>query len=324
MRQQYPPIKPFQRHTLKVDDVHTLYIDESGNPNGHPVLFLHGGPGAGCGPSDRCFFDPAVYRIIIFDQRGAGRSTPHANISSNTTHDLINDIEAIRILLNIETWALFGGSWGATLALLYAQAYPAHVNYLMLRGVFLCRDKDINWLYKEGANAIFPDYWQDFIHPVAKAQPGSIVKQYHTLLMGENELAKMGAAKAWSLWEARCATLRPNANVVDRLMGPHLAQAMAIIETHYFLHNGFIEPNQILDNIDKIKDIPCSIVHGRYDMVCPLENAHTLVNAFNNAQLHIIRDAGHSSAEPGIIDALIRVTDDAAKILSGDSTDKVT
>lgn len=314
----YPEIKPYQRHQISVSDKHSLYVDESGSPDGIPVLFVHGGPGAGCGKYDRRFFDPERYRIILFDQRGAGRSTPHAELEANTTQDLVSDIEIIRESLGVETWVLFGGSWGSTLSLVYAETYPEKVLGLILRGIFLCRKQDFHWLYQNGASNVFPDYWQDFIKPIAQSDRGNFMKAYYKHLTGDNEIQKMSAAKAWSIWEGRCATLRPNQDVMDTFSNPHKALALARIEAHYFIHDAFLENNQIIKNADKLENIPGVIVHGRYDMVCPLENAFALQQAWPNANLQIIRDAGHASREAGIVDALIHATDDLACKLRDD------
>lgn len=312
MHPQYPSIKPYNTQHLAVSNVHTLYIEESGSPDGIPILFVHGGPGAGCSAEDRCFFDPEKYRIILFDQRGAGRSKPHAHLEDNTTQTLIHDIETIREHLNISKWALFGGSWGSTLSLLYAQAYPERVLAMILRGIFLCREADLQWFYQHGASLIFPDYWQDYVNPIAESKRGDMITAYYELLTGNNELAKMQAAKQWSLWEGRCATFRPNNHVIDTFCNTHFAVALARIEAHYFINNAFIQPNQILDNMEKIKNIPATIVHGRYDMVCPLDNAFELHKRWPTAELHIVRDAGHASREPSILDALIKATDNLA------------
>lgn len=318
----YPDIKPYNSFELAVDDIHTLYIEESGDPKGIPILFIHGGPGAGFNRKDRCFFDPEKYRIILFDQRGAGRSTPHANLKNNTTQHLIRDIESIRQHLDIEKWALFGGSWGSTLALLYAQAHSQQVLGMILRGIFLCRQKDIDWFYEHGADSIFPDYWKDYLAPIKedkKHQPNeSNLSLYYQKLTGDNELAKMAAAKAWSQWEGRCATLKPHPEVVDRFTHPHLALSLARIEAHYFINESFIENEQILNNCDKLAEIPGIIVHGRYDMVCTLENAQSLFDRWPASELHIVRDAGHSSSEPGIIDALVKATNEMAQKIAGE------
>ena len=304
----YPEIKPTATHALSVGGIHTLYVEESGAVDGIPVLFVHGGPGSGCDPKNRCFFDPERYRIVLFDQRGAGRSTPHAELSDNSTDALIADMEAIRELLGIDRWLLFGGSWGSTLSLLYAQQHPERVMGMVLRGIFLGRKRDIDWLYQEGASRIFPDYWDDYLRPVAPHRRNALVAAYYELLTGDNELARMGAAKAWSGWEARCATLRPNLEVYEHLVDPHVALAMARIECHYFINDCFIAENQILENVATLEGIPGIIVHGRYDVVCTLDNAFELHRRWPESELHIVRDAGHVASEPGITDALVRAT----------------
>ena len=242
----FPEIKPYKRHQIKVSDIHELYLDESGNPHGIPVLFVHGGPGGACDASSRRFYDPQVFRIITFDQRGCGRSTPHGSLDENTTDHLISDIEKIREHLEIDQWILFGGSWGSTLSLLYAQAYPERVSALILRGIFLCRQCDLDWVYKDGTNRIFPDYWEDFVKPIAESERGDLVQAYYERLTGEDELARMAAAKAWAAWEGNCAKLRPSSEFVARLTKPHNALALSRIETHYFVNKGFVEENQIL------------------------------------------------------------------------------
>jgi proline iminopeptidase len=308
MLQLYPEIKPYKTHRLAVEAPHELYVEESGDPAGIPVLFLHGGPGAGCNPRNRSLFDPEKYRIILFDQRGAGRSTPHAELEHNHSQGLLEDIEAIRELLGIDRWMLFGGSWGSTLALLYAQAQPQRVLALILRGVFLGREQDLNWFYQDGASRLFPDYWEDYMQPVPPDERDDYVSAYYRLLTGDNELARMGAAKAWCSWEAHCATLRPNLDVVQHLSDPHTALAMARIEAHYSINRFFIEENQILDAAERLRGIPGTIVHGRYDCVCLLENAFSLHRRWHDSELNIIRDAGHAASEPGVTDALIRAT----------------
>ena len=304
----YPEIKPYTTHKLAVDGIHTLYVEESGNVDSLPVLFVHGGPGAGCEPRNRCFFDPEIYRIVLFDQRGAGRSTPHAGLEDNHTDALIDDMERIREALGISRWVLFGGSWGSTLSLLYAQRHPDRVMGLILRGIFLGRRCDIQWLFQEGASRVFPDYWDDYLRPIAPERRHDMVSAYYELLTGDNELARMGAAKAWSGWEAHCATLRPNIDVYEHLVDPHVALSLARIESHYFMNDCFIRENQIIEEADKLSGIPGIIVHGRYDMVCPMDNAHALHRAWPEADLHIVRDAGHVASEPGIIDSLVRAT----------------
>ncbi len=309
----YPDIKPHATHRIKVDDVHELYVEECGNTDGIPVLFIHGGPGGNIESFSRRFFDPEKYRVILYDQRGCGKSTPHAEIANNTTQALVSDIEIIREHLNIDKWMLFGGSWGATLALVYAQSYADRVIAMVLRGVFLARDEDFRWLYQDGANRIFPDAWAELIKPLNDDEKQDVVAAYFKRLSGVDELARMGAAKAWALWEGCCSTLRPNHNVLDRFCDPHNARSLAQIECHYSMNKAFLEPNQVMANIDKLSGIPSIIVHGRYDMVCPLEQAYTLHHAWADSELHIVRDAGHSSSEPSIVDALVRATDEMAK-----------
>ena len=315
----YPDIRCFAEHQLAVDQTHTLHIEECGSKDGIPVLFVHGGPGAGCSKFDRRFFDPDKYRLVLFDQRGAGRSTPHAELKDNTTAHLVSDIEAIRKYLKIDRWALFGGSWGSTLALIYAQTHPERVLGLILRGIFLCRDQDLHWFYQAGADRIFPDYWQDFIQPIPEAERSDLLTAYHRRLTGENELAKMSAAKSWSIWEGRCATLRPNPDIVSMFSDPHMALALARIEAHYFINKAFLSPNQIINNAGALEGIQGTIIHGRYDVVCPLDNATALHEVWPDSELHIVRDAGHSSHEPSIVDALVKATDEMALRLAGDS-----
>jgi len=316
MNKLYPAIKPFTTHKLEVEEPHVLYIEECGDPEGLPVLFLHGGPGAGCDASHRQFFDPEVYRIILFDQRGSGRSRPHAMLDGNNTQALIDDIERIREYLGIDKWVIFGGSWGSTLALVYAQSYPENVLGMILRGIFLCRQQDIDWFYQEGASHIFPDYWQDYLQPIAQEERGNMIQAYYRRLAGDDELARMAAAKAWSRWEARCANLRYNAQLVAHMGDPHTALSMARIECHYFINDSFLEPDQILNNINIIRHIPTTIVHGRYDMVCPVDQAFALHKAFPEASLSIIPDAGHSAFETGIVDALVGATHSFADALA--------
>ena len=314
----YPDIKPYATHRLKVEEPHELYIEECGIPDGIPVLFVHGGPGAGCSPKHRCFFDPTVYRIVLFDQRGCGRSTPHAELRGNNTQALVGDIETIREFLGIDRWLLFGGSWGSTLSLVYAETYPEKVLGMILRGIFLCREQDLRWFYQEGASHVFPDYWQSFIAPVPAAERGDMMRAYHKLLTGANELARMGAAKAWSGWEAQCSTLKPDPQLFEQFTEPRMALALARIESHYFVNDTFLRPNQILEDAHRLAGIPGVIVHGRYDMVCPFDNAHALSEAWPDAELRIIRDAGHSAMEPSITDSLIRATDRFARELRAD------
>jgi len=313
MRTLYPEISSTTEQHIDVDDDHRLYVEQSGNLSGTPVLFIHGGPGGGCTGAHRRFFNPEVYRIVLFDQRGCGRSTPHGSLENNTTQALISDIEVIRKTLGINQWLLFGGSWGSTLSLAYAQAHPSRVSGMILRGIFLCRPRDIDWFYQDGASHIFPDFWQDYLKPIAPQSRGDMLNAYYTLLTGDNEIARMAAAKAWSIWEGRCSTLHPNPDLVEHFGDPHIALAMARIEAHYFINNAFLETDQLLHQADVCKDIPTWIVHGRYDMVCPIEQAFLLKHVMPHAELNIIRDAGHSAFEPGITDRLVKLTDQFAK-----------
>ena len=315
MRNLYPDIKPYKTHQIKVDEPHVLYVEESGNPDGIPVLFVHGGPGAGCESYHRCFFDPNVYRIILFDQRGSGHSTPHAELEGNNTQALVADMEIIREQLDINRWVLFGGSWGSTLSLVYAETHNDRVMGLIVRGIFLTRQKEIDWFYQEGASRVFPDYWQDFIKPIPENERDNLLEAYYKRLTGENEIAQMQAAKAWSIWEGRTATLKSNKNVIDHFGSTHTALSLARIESHYFMNDSFLEDNQILNNVDKLQNIPGVIVQGRYDLICPLESAWTLHQYWLNSELKIIVDAGHSATEAGTVDALVSATDEMAQNL---------
>ncbi len=304
----YPEIKPYITHEIAVEAPHRLYVEECGNPRGVPVLFVHGGPGAGCAEYHRRFFDPEQYRIILFDQRGCGRSTPHASLESNTTQALVADMEVIRHRLGVQRWVVFGGSWGSTLGLVYAQTHPGYVLGLILRGIFLCRSQDIHWFYQEGANRIYPDHWEQFIRPIPESERGDLVRAFYARLTSDDEIMRMAAAKAWSIWEGRCATLLPRKSVVDYFADPHTALSLARIECHYFVHNTFLAPNQIIRQAERLANIPGVMVHGRYDMVCPIDQATALHAAWPQAELHIIPDAGHSATEVAIVDALIRAT----------------
>jgi proline iminopeptidase len=304
----HPPLKPYVTHHLRVDDLHTLYVEESGNPCGLPVVFLHGGPGAGCAPYHRQYFDPKVYRIVLFDQRGCGKSTPHASLENNTTWDLVADIEFIRQHLHIEQWVVFGGSWGSTLALLYAEAHPASVSGLVLRGIFLAREKDVQWFYQQGTNKLFPDYWEKFIEPIPEGERDDMLGAYYRQLTGENEVQKLRAAKAWSIWEGMTATLQTDESVVRSFSASHTALSVARIECHYFINNSWLRPNQIIADIEKIRHIPAYIVQGRYDVICPVEQAWELTRAWPEADLDIVADAGHAVVEPGITRSLLKAT----------------
>ncbi|WP_455376118.1 prolyl aminopeptidase [Kaarinaea lacus] len=304
----YPRIKPYKTHQLEVDPPHVLHVEESGSPDGIPVLFVHGGPGAGCMPYHRTFFDPEVYRIILFDQRGCGRSMPHAELEGNNTQALVRDMEQIREMLGIERWVLFGGSWGSTLSLVYAETHPEKVMGLILRGIFLCRRKEIEWFYQHGASRIFPDHWEEFVSIIPEKERDNMVSAYYKRLTGDNELARMGAAKAWARWEGQTSTLQPSKSVTSSFTEPFTAMSLSRIECHYFMNNSFLEDDQILKNAKHLADIPGVIVQGRYDIVCPMESAWELYQAWPGSELNIIPDAGHAASERGIIDALVRAT----------------
>lgn len=312
LRKLYPPIQPYQQAWLPVGDRHQLYYEQSGNPNGKPVVFVHGGPGGGCSPIHRQFFDPSVYRIILFDQRGSGQSKPHACLEQNTTQHLLADMEQLRLHLKLDQWLLFGGSWGATLSLLYAQTYPQQVLGLILRGIFLCRDQDIDWFYQYGASLLLPEYWQDYLAPIPKNQRNQLVSAYYQQLTGDDELARMRAAEAWSVWEGRASSLTPQADILAHFADPHHALAMARIECHYFMHKAFLRKNQLLEDAHTLANLPSIIIHGRYDLVCPVEQAYALHQAWPNAQFIICPQSGHSAFEDEIIDALVKATDQFA------------
>lgn len=301
----YPAIKPYKMEQLKVTEPHTLYIEETGNPDGIPVIVLHPGPGAEINSHFRRYFDPRHYRIILFDQRGCGRSTPHAELKNNTTQELIEDIESIREHLKLKHFVLFGGGWGALLALLYSEKYPQNVSALLLHQIYLGRQKDIHWFYQSGANLIYPDYWQEFTRIVPEGKQDNIPQYYADCLQSDNELARMAAAKHWAIWQAHCSSIHPHASILDQFSEPHFALALSTIESHYVCNNYFIEENQVLNNAHKIRHIPTYLVHGRYDMVCPLAGAWALQQAIPASNLTIIRDASHSDQEPGIIDAIV-------------------
>jgi proline iminopeptidase len=315
MKELFPPIEPFSSQILPVDNGHRLYLEQVGKPDGIPVLFLHGGPGAGCEPYHRRFFNPDHYRVVLFDQRGCGRSTPHATLEANTTGDLVEDIERIRRQLSIEKWLLFGGSWGSTLALAYAQTHPQRVSGMILRGIFLCRDEEIEWFYQSGASRVFPDYWQDFIAPIPEQERDDLLHAYHCRLNGDNDIERMVAAKAWSVWEGRTASLHPNPAVVGFFSKAHTALSLARIECHYFINHAFLYPDQLLRESHKLADIPGVIIQGRYDLICPMVSAWELHQAWPGSELKVVGDAGHSAAEPGIRSALIEATDKFLELL---------
>jgi proline iminopeptidase len=314
-RTLYPEIEPYQTHLLRVSNLHELYIEEAGNPKGQPVLFLHGGPGGGIRPKHRRYFDPKHYRIILFDQRGAGKSTPHAALEENTTWHLVDDIEKIRHHFGINKWIVFGGSWGSTLALAYAETHPAAVRGLILRGIFLCHPAEIKWFYQEGAHWIFPDLWERFIEPIPVEERGDLLTAFYRRLTSSDEKIRLQAAKAWSGWEGATIKLIPDPETYAQFTQDDVATAIARIECHYFTNGAFFRnPDQLLEDAGKIQHIPTVIVHGRYDIVCPVKNAWDLHKALPSARLEIIPDAGHAVDEPGILDALIRATDDFRRL----------
>jgi proline iminopeptidase len=310
MKTLYDPIEPYHRGRLAVSNVHTLYYEQCGNPKGQPVVFLHGGPGGGLIPDYRRYFDPEAYRIVLFDQRGSGQSTPHANLEDNTTWHLVSDIERLREQLGIDAWQVFGGSWGSTLALSYAQTHPDRVRQLVLRGIFLCRPKEIRWFYQEGASAIFPDVWEQYVRVIPEAERDDMLSAYHRRLTSDDETVRLEAARAWSIWEGSTSKLFPDPALIDKFGEAQQALSLARIECHYFMNNAFFETdNYLIENVEKIRHLPTVIAQGRYDVVCPMMSAWELHRAWPEADLRVIPDAGHSAAEPGIINALIDATD---------------
>jgi proline iminopeptidase len=304
----YPSIEPFQETFLRVSDLHTLYFEECGNPQGKPVLFIHGGPGGGIQSHYRRYFDPKIYHIILVDQRGCGKSTPHAETRENTTSLLISDFEKIRENLNIKKWQIFGGSWGSTLALAYAEAHPSVVTELVLRGIFLGRSKELDWMYQWGCSEVFPEAWADFIQIIPEEERDNFRLAYHKKLTSPDQNTRYQAAKAWSIWEGSISKLFYDPTMVKHYGDPEFALAFARIENHYFMNDLFFTPNQLMNEVHKIKHIPTFIVHGRYDMCCPVTNAWELHQAFPESELHIIPDAGHSMSEIGIAKKLVEIT----------------
>lgn len=314
LRTLYPAIEPYRSGVLPVQGGHTLYWEECGNPEGKPILFLHGGPGIGLDPYHRRFFDPEKYRIILFDQRGCGKSLPFSGLENNTTWDLVDDIEKLRELLGVEQWHVFGGSWGCTLALCYAIKCPVRVRGMVLRGVFLCRPKEIRWYYQFGAHHIYPDQWENYVAPIPAEERSDFVAAYYKRLTSSDDQVRSEAAKAWSGWEGATSKLWFDPALFANFTADATADSIARVECHYFIHNAFLETdNWILENVNKIRHIPCFIVQGRYDIPCPIESAWELHRAWPEAQFQIIQDAGHSATEAGILDALMRATDFFAK-----------
>ena len=306
----YPEIDPFDSGTLQVSARHRLHYEQCGNSQGKPVVFLHGGPGAGCSPGARRFFDPAHYRIILFDQRGCGRSTPHADLTDNTTWDLVADIERLREHLGIDCWQVFGGSWGSTLALAYAETHPQRVTELVLRGIFMLRRQELEWFYQKGCDALYPDAWEAYLAAIPAAEHGDLMSAYHRRLTSEDRAVRVAAAKAWSVWEGSTSFLLEDPAHIDHSAEDEFALAFARIECHYFVNGGFFEhDDQLLRNAHRLKEIPAVIVQGRYDVVCPARSAWDLHRAWPQADLRIVADAGHSALEAGITHELIEATD---------------
>lgn len=310
MGQLYPELKPYLEGHLKVSERHEIHYEVSGNPDGQPVIFLHGGPGGGSQDSYRRYFNPQKYKIILFDQRGCGKSRPFSELRENTTWDLVADMEKIRAYLEIKKWAVFGGSWGSTLALAYAETHPEACQALFLRGIFLIRKKEIDWFYQEGASKLYPDAFSLYLKPIPEEERHDLLKAYHQRLTHEDDKIRSEAAKAWSTWEGSTSRLLPDLEMAAKYGSDEFADAFARIECHYFTNKGFFtSDNYLIENVDKIRHIPAWIVHGRYDVVCPLENAWELHQAWPEANFQIIEAAGHSLAEEGITRALIDATD---------------
>lgn len=315
MRDLYPPIQPYNTGMLSVSEIHTLYYEESGNPEGQPVIFIHGGPGGGCPPIYRQLFHPEQWRIILFDQRGAGKSTPKAELRENTTWDLVADIERIREHLGVDRWVVFGGSWGSTLSLAYSQTHPECCLGLILRGIFMIRHKEIQWFYQYGASEMFPDAWAEYLKPIPPEERHDLLSAYHKRLISGDRQVRLEAAKAWSVWEGSTSKLVPSPTSKTNFARPEFAEAFARIECHYFVNKGFFEDeNQLLNNVDRIRHLPCVIVQGRYDVVCPITTAWDLHQAWPEAEFIVLPTAGHSAFEDGIRTELLNATDRFAKL----------
>ncbi|MGH1395162.1 MAG: prolyl aminopeptidase [Trichormus sp.] len=310
MRELYPLIEPYQEGKLQVSELHTIHFEESGNPQGKPIVLLHGGPGGGCPPFYRQYFHPEKWRLIMFDQRGCGKSQPHAELRENTTWDLVNDIEKLRSHLGIEQWVVFGGSWGSTLSLAYSQTHPERCLGLILRGIFLLRQKELRWFYQEGASYIFPDAWEEYLKPIPVDERDDLLTAYYKRLTSQDREIRQAAAKAWSIWEASTSRLFTDTQLIHNFAEDQFADAFARIECHYFINKGFLETDdQLLLNVERIRHIPAVIVQGRYDVVCPMISAWELHRAWPEAEFIVVPDAGHSMSEVGIRSALIEATD---------------
>ena len=309
MRTLYPAIDPYKTGYLETGDGHQVYWEISGNPDGKPAVFLHGGPGAGCSPAHRRLFDPKKYRVLLFDQRGCGRSKPHASLENNTTWDLVKDIEKLRGVMGVEQWLVFGGSWGSTLALAYAETHPKQVSELVVRGIFTLQKREIAWYYQDGASNLFPDLWEAFLAPIPEAERGDLVAAYAKRLTGTDSKAQLEAARAWSIWEGSTIKLLPNKQNSSNYGQDQFALAFARIENHYFVNGGGMESNQLIRDAHKLKDIPGIIIQGRYDICTPAVTAWELHKAWPEADFVIVDDAGHAFDEPGIMNQLIEATD---------------
>lgn len=310
LRTLYPEIEPFETGFLDTGDGHQVYWERAGTKGGKPAVFLHGGPGGGCGPNHRRLFDPALYDVILFDQRGCGRSTPHASIDNNTTWHLVADIERLRKeIMGADQWLVFGGSWGSTLALAYAQTHPAHVSELVVRGIYTLTKAELDWYYQFGVSEMFPDKWEHFLAPIPENERHEMMAAYRRRLTGTDREEQVRAALAWSNWEGQTITLLPEPSTSDAFADPDFALAFARIENHYFVHAGWLEEGQLLNDAHKLQDIPGTIVHGRYDMPCPAKYAWGLHKGWPKAEFYLIEGAGHAYSEPGILDRLIRATD---------------
>jgi proline iminopeptidase len=309
LRTLYPPIEPYASAMLDVGDGHSIYYERAGTAGAKPAIFLHGGPGGGIAPEHRRLFDPALYDVMLFDQRGCGRSTPHAGLEANTTWHLVADIERLRQIMGVEKWLVFGGSWGSTLGLAYAETHPERVSALILRGVYTATRPELDWYYQFGVSEMFPDKYEAFQAPIPEAERGAMMAAYRKLLTGDDRDKQIAAAKAWSLWEGETITLLPSPGLTSAHGDDHFALAFARIENHYFVHDCWLEPEQLLRNAGRLRGIPGTIVHGRYDMPCPARYAWALHKAWPDADFHLIEGAGHAYSEPGILDQLIRATD---------------
>jgi proline iminopeptidase len=309
LRSFYPPIDPYETGMLDVGDGHRIYYERSGTPGAKPAVFLHGGPGGGISPRHRSLFDPALYDVMLFDQRGCGRSTPHAELEANTTWHLVADMERLRELAGVDRWLVFGGSWGSTLALAYAETHPERVSGLVLRGIFTLRQAELDWYYQFGASEVFPDLWEAFLAPIPPEERADLRAAYRRRLTSTDEATRLAAAQAWSLWEGRTITLLPDPGTSNGFEDPHFALAFARIENHYFIHGGWLEEGQLLTNAGRLRAIPGTIVQGRYDMACPTRSAHDLHRAWPEADYRLVEGAGHAFSEPGILHELIQATD---------------